>query len=146
MQDGQGCTECAYRADGQLVLIPAYVKLGAAAIALAGAFTAGVKVSNWRHDSQQLAIEEDRQATAEALKTIIVDAVKGLRPKYTTIQNEVQRETRIEPRYLSADCEHTDAVWLRISAAYEALGYPPLDRTGVPPASPTSRPDAGSDR
>lgn len=97
-------------------------------------FATGWNVANWRRDSLELAVVEAAEKGAVASRAAIVSAVQELRPKYTTINREVQRETRIEPRYLSADCEHTDAVWVQISAAYEALGYPPLDRAGVPAA------------
>lgn len=108
------------------------VPVGIAAIA----FVLGWQVSNWHRDSMELVALEAADRAALASREAIVSAVNGLRPKYVTINREVQRETRIEPRYLSADCEHTDAVWLQISAAYEALGYPPLDRAGVPESGP----------
>jgi hypothetical protein len=101
---------------------------------LAVTFATGWKVANWRRDSMELAVMDAAEKASAASRDAIVSAVQELRPKYVTINRKVEHETRIEPRYLSADCEHTDAVWLQISAAYEALGYPPLDRTGVPAA------------
>lgn len=101
---------------------------------LAVTFATGWNVANWRRDSMELVVARAAEASGAASRSSIVSAVQKLRPVYTTINRKVEHETRIEPRYLSADCEHTDAVWVQISAAYEALGYPPLDRTGVPPA------------
>jgi hypothetical protein len=95
-------------------------------------FATGFKVANWRRDSMELVVAQAAEASGAASRSSIVSVVQKLRPVYTTINRKVEHETRIEPRYHSAECEHTDAVWLQISAAYEALGYPPLDRAGVP--------------
>lgn len=97
-------------------------------------FATGFKVANWRRDSMELAVVEAAEKGAVASRAAIVDAVQELQPKFVTINRTVERETRVEPRYLDSACSHTDGVWLQISAAYEALGYPPLDRAGVPAA------------
>jgi len=120
-----------------------YLRLGSYLLLAVLAFGVGWKVCNWRHDSLQLAVTQAAEKAGEAAAVNIVGAIQALRPKYTTIRNEVQRETRIEPRYVAAECQHTDAVWVQISAAYEALGYPPLSGVGLPKPSPASGPDTG---
>jgi hypothetical protein len=109
-------------------------RIAAPVLVLALTFATGWNVANWRRDSLELAVVEAAEKGAVASRAAIVDAVKELQPKFVTINRTVERETRVEPRYLDSACSHTDDVWLQISAAYETLGYPPLDRAGVPAA------------
>ncbi len=116
------------------------VAIGIAAVVIAGgAFTAGWKVNNWRHDSQKLAIQEAAMEAGKAATDASVAAIKTLTPKFTTIRQETIRETRVEPRYLDPGCNHTDAVWLRLQAAYEAAGGQGSSGTGVPATPVPSR-------
>lgn len=115
------------------------LRLLAPVLAALAAFTAGWLVHGWKSDSEALALERGARAGAEAAGDRITAALAKVRPVYTTINRRVEHETRIEPRYTDPGCFHSDAVWLQISAAYEALGYPALDRGGLPeaPAAPS---------
>ncbi len=97
---------------------------------LAGWYVRGLKA-----DSDSLLIERAATAAANASGDKVIGAIGSLRPRYVTITNEVTRAADAEPRYRDPGCFHSDAVWLQLSAAYEAIGGPPLDRAGLPPAA-----------
>lgn len=108
--------------------------VGAAVIA-GGAFTAGWRVNAWRHDSQELAIQQAAEKAATAATAAATEVIKGLRPQFTTINRGVEREVRTEVRY--SDCVHTDAAWGLLDRAYQAAGGEPLgDRAGLPATAP----------
>lgn len=112
----------------------------AALLCGAGWYARGLKA-----DSDALLIERAAVASADKAGAVVVASIGKLRPKYTTITNEVVRETATEVRYRDAACMHTDGVWLQLSAAYEAAGGAPLDRAGMPAAAPASGSDAAAD-
>lgn len=119
-------------------MIPNAYLAGAAAVILgAGGLTTGWKAANWHRDSQQLAIERAAQKAGESATAAAVEAIKGIQPKYTTINRAVEREITTNTVY--GDCRHTDASWVQIRAAYEAAGGDWGDAGIVPDASATVR-------
>lgn len=104
----------------------------------AGIFGIGWYGRGLKEDSDALRIERAATAGANKAGAVVVAAFDKLRPRYTTINNEVTRATNEDPRYRDPACYHSDAVWLQLSAAYEALGLPPLDRAGLPQPAPAS--------
>ncbi len=127
-------------------MIPApYVAL-AAVLALAGAYAYG------RHDGRQIesAAQAKAEAVAEASRDAMiaaaVEAMKTIRPVYTTINKGLEKEFRSEVRYTSPDCSHTPESWRMLDTAYQAAGGEPFaGGSGVSaPASPAG-PDARGD-
>jgi hypothetical protein len=116
-----------------------------ALVALLLAAGAGWYVRSLKADSDALMIERAATAGANKAGAVVVGAIDKLRPRFTTITNEVHRATETEARYRDAACFHSDAVWLQLSAAYQAIGGPALDRTGLPPAAPASGSQPGAD-
>lgn len=107
-----------------------------AGVALLLAAGAGWYVRSLKADSDALLIERAATAGANKAGAVVVASIGKLRPRFTTITNEVHRATETEVRYRDAGCFHTDAVWLQLSAAYEAAGGAPLDRAGLPDTTP----------
>ncbi len=123
------------------LLVSGGVTLAAAAVLFAcGWYGRGLKA-----DSEALLIERAATAAGNAAGDRVTGAIGKLRPRFTTITNEVHRATETEVRYRDAGCFHTDAVWLQLSAAYEAAGGPPLDRAGLPAATPASGSEPAAD-
>ena len=115
-------------------MIPHLYLAGAvAALTLAGGFTAGVKVANWRNDSQALAIEKAAQKAGESATQAAVTAIAGIRPVYQTINKGIEREFHNEVRYTSPECSHTPESWRLLDRAYQAAGGQPIGGgAGVP--------------
>lgn len=119
--------------------------IGAVVVAT-GAFTAGWKTSNWRHDSQDLAIAEAAQKAGDAATMAATDILKSLRPQFTTINRPLEKEYRSEVRYTSDDCSHTDPAWGLLDRAYQAAGGEPFgDRPGLSDAAAATGQNAGGD-
>lgn len=104
----------------QLVLAAA-----AAAVIGGGAFTAGWKVNNWRHDAQELAI----QKAGEAATTAAVAAIKDIRIQRVTVRQELEREIRLQP--VPGECDLSDGLFDTLNKAITGKG---VDRTGLPRA------------
>lgn len=105
---------------------------GIAAVALsAGAFTAGWKVNNWRHDSQALRDIE----VAHIATTASVEAIKNIRIQRVTVREELEREIR----YLPSDgrCDLSDGLFNTLNKAITGqdsggTGVPGADTLGGP--------------
>lgn len=78
----------------------------AALVLLAGAFGSGISVGmKWSEGRQ--AVENNHVAEAvDAATSVSAEAIAALKPKYTTITNEVQHEVRTNNIY--SDCKLTD--------------------------------------
>lgn len=121
-------------------MIPHLYLAGAVAVAtLAGGFVAGVKVTNWHRDSEQLAIDQAAQKAGDKATTAAVEVIKGLRPQFTTINRAVEKEFHSDTRYTSPDCAITPAVWMQLEQAYRAAGGESFSGgTGVPTPAPAA--------
>lgn len=74
-------------------------------LALAGAGVGGFKLGS-DHEIASLAREREHIAEAvDAANTAAAQAIATLKPKFTTIQNEVQREVITKTIY--SDCRHS---------------------------------------
>lgn len=72
---------------------------------LAGTFAGGISLGK-KWEEGRNAIERNYVAEAvDAANAAAAQAIAQIKPKYTTIQNEVQREIRTETVY--ADCRHS---------------------------------------
>ncbi len=121
-----------------------YVLIGGAALIAIGSATAGWKVSNWRHDSQDLLIERAAAKGAEVATNVAASAIQSLGTQYIPIKGGIQRETRIEPVYIN--CEHTPAAWGLLDRAYQAAGGEPFPSgAGVPTSAPSTGPELRGD-
>lgn len=107
---------------------------GAGLALLVGAYTFG------RHDGRQLEVASQAKAqriaaeSAEAMTTAAVEAIKGIKPVYQTINKGVERETRTEIRY--SDCRHSPDAWRLLDSAYQAAGGQSLGGgAGLQPAA-----------
>lgn len=89
---------------------------------VAGAYATGRWDQHRMEQGQMLAAERLAREAGEQATAAAVDAIKELRPQFTTIKQETIRETHIEPRYIAGDCSHTDPIWLQLQAAYAAAG------------------------
>lgn len=121
-----------------------YAAAGALALA-AVIFAAGWQGRGYKEDSDELKIQRAAIAGANAAGDKVIGAIGKLRPRYLTITNEVTRASDQAPQYRDPACYQSDAVWLQLSAAYQELGLPPLDRASLPPAAPTSGPQPVTD-
>jgi hypothetical protein len=116
-----------------------YVLAGIAAIVLAaGAFTAGWRVNSWRHDSQQLAIQEAADKAGKAATSAAVTAIEGIQVKYVTIKQQAETVTREVPVY--RDCTHDPRGLQAINQAL-AGGESGSGAAVVPAADPAGRPE-----
>lgn len=105
----------------------------AGAVLAALGFASGWQVNGWRLQAESAKVEQAAERAGKAATDAAVAAIKEIRPIYQTINKAVERETRIEPRYVDAGCSHTDGAWGVLDAAYQAAGGAPLgDRTGMP--------------
>ena len=106
------------------------------AVLIAGtSFAAGWRTNGWRIKAEAASVEQAAQLAGQAATDAAVKAIKEIRPVYQTINRQVERETRIEPRYLDPGCSHTDAAWGLLDSAYQAAGGEPFgDRAGLPDA------------
>ena len=106
------------------------------AVLIAGtSFAAGWRVNGWRIQSEAASVEQAAAKAGQAATDAAVAAIKEIRPVYQTITRQVERETRIEPRYVDPGCAHTDVTWGLLDSAYQAAGGQPFgDRAGVPAA------------
>lgn len=108
------------------------------AVTVAG-FVAGWQVNGWRIKAEAASVEQAAEKAGDKATAAAVAAIKEIRPVYQTITRQVERETRIEPRYVDPGCAHTDATWGLLDSAYQAAGGQPFgDRTGLP-ATPGPR-------
>jgi hypothetical protein len=106
--------------------------IGAAVVA-AGGFTAGWRVNSWRHDSQQLAIEEAAKKAGEAATGAAVSAIEGIQVRYVTIKQQGETITREVPVY--RDCVHDPRGLSAINAAL-AGGQSGSSAVGLPATDP----------
>ena len=75
------------------------------------------------HEVAAQAREDQHIAQAvDAATNVAAEAISKLRPKYTTIQNEVQRETKTEVRYV--DCRNTAGVMQQLNEALKPSTSP----------------------
>lgn len=119
---------------------------GASVVLFAGGIATGWRVNNWRHDSEQLKIEQTIEQGAAAAATAAVDAIKSNRPIYTTINKGIEKEFRSEVRYTSPDCSHTPESWRLLDRAYQAAGGEPFGSgAGLPTSTPTTGRDVRGD-
>lgn len=124
-----------------------FVLAGIAAVVVAGgAFTAGWRVNDWRHDAQDLRDAKLTEKIAAAATDAAVAAIKGNRPIYTTINRALEKEFRSEVRFTSPDCSHTPESWGLLDRAYQAAGGEPFSSgASVPVAPAPAGPDARRD-
>lgn len=110
-----------------------YLIIGALVGALA-LFGSGISIGIKWSDGRQ-AVENQHIAEAvDAANTASAQAIAGLKPKYTTIQNEVQREIRTNTVY--SDCV-IPASGLRLANQALNGGALPIGDSKLPP-----KPDA----
>lgn len=86
--------------------------------ALLAVMAAGVQGFRMGVDHEVAAQAREDQHIAQAVDAangVAAEAIAKLRPKYTTIQNEVQREVTTEVRY--TDCRHSAGVMLQLDKA-----------------------------
>jgi hypothetical protein len=119
------------------VVVNPYIVGVSALVLFSGGLTTGWKINGWRHDSQRLAIEQAAAKAGEAATMAAAEAIKQLRPVFTTINRPLEKEIRGEVRYISSDCSLTPPVWSLLDRAYQAAG-------GQPFTSGTGLPDAGT--
>jgi hypothetical protein len=118
-------------------MIPHLYLAGAVAVVtLAGGFIAGVKVTNWHRDSEQLAIKEAAQEAGIAASTAAVDAISKIDIKRVTIRQELEREIRTEPAP-PAVCDISASMQDTLNRAI--TGSEPAG-TGMSPANPATGP------
>ncbi len=116
-------------------MIPNLALAGIAAVVIAGgAFTAGWKVNAWRHDSQQLAIQESAEKAGKAAADAAVTAIEKIEVRNVTIRQQAETVVREVPVY--QQCKHDGRVFDSINAA---LAEPGTGAAGVPTAVPTDR-------
>jgi hypothetical protein len=102
-------------------------------LALAGAGAGGFKLGS---DHEIAALSREREHIAEAVdaaNTVAAQAIANIKPKYTTIQNAVERETREKVIY--ADCRHSPD-GLRLANQALNGGTVPADSGKLPKAEP----------
>jgi hypothetical protein len=128
-------------------VIPSWAIAGLAAVIIAvGGFSAGWRVNGWRIDAAQKKADDVEQRATAAATTAAVDAIKNLRPQFTTINKGVERETRTEVRYTGPDCSHTPTAWGLLDSAYQAAGGQPFaGRTSLPTPATAAGSDVRSD-
>lgn len=87
-------------------------------VAILGAGAGGFKLGA-DHEVAAQAREQNHIAEAvDAANTASAEAIAKLRPKFTTIQNEVQREIRTNTVY--ADCRHSQEALKLVNKALSA--------------------------
>ena len=103
---------------------------------LIGSFFSGVSVGKKWEEGRQ-AIENNHIAEAvDAATNAAAEAISQIKPKYTTIQNEVQREIRTNTVF--ADCKlPADSMHL-VNQALNAGAVTP-ESGKLPPADPARR-------
>jgi hypothetical protein len=102
-----------------------YLVIGAAI------FISGVKVGVDHEVAGQARAERLVASAKEEMQTAAAEAIAKIKPKYTTIQNEVQREIHTETVY--ADCRHSPD-GLRL--VNQALGTKPIDNSKLSRTDP----------
>lgn len=130
------------------MILPWWAKPLALLLALAGAAAGG-----WQARST-LEKANERDRLAQVITTMQADINRGreisealqssiaaLRPKFTTIRQEVQREIVEKPVYLDRNCALPDSGRLRLDAAIDAANAAGrLDRTLSRPAETGGQP------
>ncbi len=94
----------------------------------AGGFATGWKVNSWRHDSQQLAIEQAAEKAAEKVASNAVDAIQTIEVRNVTIRQQAETITREVPVYRDRACAHDERMYQTIN---QALTEPQPDSGGV---------------
>lgn len=103
---------------------------------LIGSFFSGVSVGKKWEEGRQ-AIENNHVAEAvDAANTAAAQAIAQIKPKYTTIQNEVQREIRTNTVF--ADCKLPPDSLRLVNQALNA-GAVPAGSSELPTANPPAR-------
>jgi hypothetical protein len=107
------------------------------AVLIAGAsFGAGWRVNGWRIKAEAASVEHAALLAGQAATEAAVAAIKEIRPVYQTITRQVEREIRVEPRYVDPSCSHTDTTWGLLDSAYQAAGGKPFGSgAGLPESS-----------
>jgi hypothetical protein len=95
----------------------------------AASFATGWRVNSWRHDSQQLAIEQAAEKAGQLATDAAVTAIKGIEVKYVTIRQNAETITREVPVYRDGTCNHDPRMR---DAINQALAGPINSGTGVP--------------
>jgi hypothetical protein len=91
--------------------------IGAIALILSvGGFTAGWRLNGWRHDAQQLIIEQAAQKAADKATDAAVTAIQGIRIQNRTIRQELEREIVMQPA-VGVECNISDGVFTSLNKA-----------------------------
>lgn len=87
----------------------------AALLAVIGAGYSGFRLGVDHEVASQAREDQHIAQAVDAANTAAANAIAKLKPKFTTIQNEVQREVRTEIRY--SDCRNTPGVMQQLNQA-----------------------------
>lgn len=93
-----------------------YVALGAVLVlvgAFAGGFSAGVRMERGAQARAELATQEAEMRVRSA----VADQIATIRVRNVTVQQKLEREVRVEPRYVSDGCRLTPDVLRDLNAA-----------------------------
>lgn len=110
----------------------------AAAVLALGAFTAGWRVNEWRHDAQELHDNELAAKVGAAASHAAVDAIGKIDIKRVTIRQELEREIRTEPAP-PAVCDISDSM---LDTLNQAITGQEPGGAGVPGSNTAARPPA----
>lgn len=87
----------------------------AALVAVMASGACGFKLGRDHEVAAQAREDQHIAQAVDAANEVAAQAIAKLRPKYTTIQQEVQRETKSEVRYV--DCHNTPGVMQQLNEA-----------------------------
>lgn len=99
------------------MILPVWVKPAALALVLVGAFSAGYRISNWKHDSEELVAAKAAQEAAQAVSGAAVTAIQGIKVKYITVQQHAETITRENVIY--KECTHVPEMMQTLNSALE---------------------------
>lgn len=98
-------------------------------LAVAGAGWQGFRLGVDHEIASQHREDQHVAEAVDAATTVAADAIAKLRPKYTTIKNEVEREIRTNTVY--ADCHNTPDVMRKLNEALSPPSRPASASEGV---------------
>lgn len=104
-----------------------------------GAFFYGQGIGADGEVAKRAAVDQAVRDTREAAQQGAAAAIAKLRPVYTTIRQETEREIRMVPQY--SDCRHSPEQSGRINRALAGGVTPPAD-TSPKPSAHEDRADA----